>query len=189
MGTVSLFTFLFKYASVSAAIAVGLYAGLIGLLTIPYFQGHVVYLHKIQTTWFKDLNVPETFGFLRNQVTPFFIDSPSGGKLYAWHVLPTELYRYNEAALLSEPSGFASNFIKKHAFKLLHDDPNALLVIHMHGAAGTVGSGYRVPNYRALSAGKPDKIHVLAFDYGGFGRSRGQPTERSICQDAAAVVE
>jgi hypothetical protein len=25
-------------------------------------------------TWSKDLNVPETFGFLKNQVTPFSID-------------------------------------------------------------------------------------------------------------------
>ncbi|KAL9089809.1 MAG: hypothetical protein Q9165_005603 [Trypethelium subeluteriae] len=140
-------------------------------------------------TWFKDLNVPEVFGFLRNQVTPFSINSPSGEKLYAWHILPVELYRHNEAALLSESSGFTPDFTTKHAFKLLRNDPDALLVIHMHGAAGTVGSGYRVPNYRALSAGSPDKIHVLTFDYRGFGRSRGQPTERSVCLDAVAVVE
>ncbi|KAF2232012.1 alpha/beta-hydrolase [Viridothelium virens] len=180
--------YLLKYGSISAAIVVGLYAVLIGLLTTSNFQAHVVYLHKIQMTWFKDLNVPEGFGFLRNQVTPFSINSPSGEKLYAWHILPVELYRHNEAVLLSESSGFASDFTKKHAFKLLRDDADALLVIHMHGAAGTVGSGYRVPNYRALSAGKPDKIHVLTFDYGGFGRSRGQPTERSVCLDAVTVV-
>lgn len=36
----------------------------------------------------------------------------------------------------------------------------------MHGAGGTVGSGYRVLNYRALSAGHPLKVHVLTFDYG-----------------------
>ena len=111
---------------------------------------------------------------MRNQVTPFSINSPSGEKLYAWHILPIELYRYNEAALHSECSGFTPDFTQKHAFKLLHDDPDALLVIHMHGAAGT---------------GKPDKIHVLTFDYGGFGRSRGQPTERSVCLEAVAVVE
>jgi len=59
----------------------------------------------------------------------------------------------------------------------------------MHGAAGTVVSGYRVPNYRALSAGHPRKIHVLTFDYRGFGRSGGFPSERGLILDALAVVD
>lgn len=97
---------LFKYDSVSAALLVGLYAALLGLLATSFFQAHVVYLHKIQMTWFKDLDVPETFGFLRNQATPFSIKSSTGGTLYAWHVLPVELYRLQETALIAEPSGF-----------------------------------------------------------------------------------
>jgi abhydrolase domain-containing protein 12 len=72
---------------------------------------------------------------------------------------------------------------------LLRDDPEAVLVIHFHGAGGTVGSGYRCPNYRALSAGRPDKIHVLTFDYRGFGRSPGTPTESGLIVDALSVVE
>ena len=180
---------LFKYASISAAVLVGLYAGLLGLLTTSSFQAHVVYLYKIQMTWFKDLDVPESFGFLRSQTTPFSIKSSTGGTLYAWHILPIELYRQHEPALLAEPSGFASDITSRFAFKLLRDDPDARLIIHMHGAGGTVGSGYRVPNYRALSAGQPNKIHVLTFDYRGFGRSRGTPSERGLCIDAIAVVD
>lgn len=68
-----------RYASISVAVLVGLYAGLLGLLTTSVFQAHVVYLHKIHMTWFKDLDVPESFGFLRGQTTPFSIQSPSGG--------------------------------------------------------------------------------------------------------------
>lgn len=180
---------LFKYASISAAVLVGLYAGLLGLLTTSSFQAHVVYLHKIQMTWFKDVDVPETFGFLLNQATPFSINSSTGGTLYAWHIIPVELYREHEPDLIAEPSGFVSDIKSRLAFKLLRDDPDARLIIHMHGAAGTVGSGYRVPNYRVLSAGQPNKIHVLTFDYGGFGRSRGTPTERGVCLDAIAVVD
>lgn len=116
-------------------------------------------------TWFKDLDFPEAFGFLRGQTTPFAIDSPTGGLLYAWHVLPIELYRSHESALITEPSGFVNDITSRFTFKLLRNDPDARLVIHMHGAGGTVGSGYRVPNYRALSAGQPNKIHVLTFDY------------------------
>lgn len=180
---------LFKYVSISAAVLVGLYAGLLGLLTTSFFQAHVVYLHKIQMTWFKDLDVPESFGFMRSQTTPFSIQSPTGGALYAWHILPIELYRQHETALLAEPAGFAVDVTARLAFKLLRDDPDARLIIHMHGAGGTVGSGYRVPNYRALSAGQPKSIHVLTFDYRGFGRSPGTPSERGLCLDAIAVVD
>jgi len=135
----------FKYGGISAAIVVGLYAGLLGLLSTPAFQAHVVYLHKIQMTWFKDLDVPESFGFMRNQVTPFFLESSDGKKLYAWHILPIELYRKHEVTLLEEPVGFVPDITSRHAFKLLRDDPDARLILHFHGAAGTVGSGYRVP--------------------------------------------
>ena len=178
-----------KYVSFSAALLVGLYAGLLGLLTNQSFQAHVVYLHKIQMTWFKDLDVPESFGFLRNQVTPFAVKSPDGEQLYAWHILPIELYRQHESALTAERSGFVSDITSRYAFELLRDDPDAKMIIHMHGAAGTVGSGYRVPNYRALSAGQPNKIHVLTFDYRGFGRSLGTPTEQGLISDALAIVD
>ena len=140
-------------------------------------------------TWFKDLNVPETFGFLRNQVTPFSIKTSDGERLYAWHILPVELYRKHEVPLVAEPTGFVSNITSRLAFQLLCDDPDARLIIHMHGAAGTVGSGYRVLNYRALSAGQPGKIHVLTFDYRGFGRSTGTPSESGIILDALSVVD
>lgn len=178
-----------KYASISAAVLVGLYAGLLGLLTTSTFQAHVVYLHKTQMTWFKDLDVPESFGFLRGQATPFSIKSSMGGTLYAWHILPLELYRQHETTLIAEPPGFAVDMTSRFAFKPLREDPDARLIIHMHGAGGTVGSGYRVPNYRALSAGEPRKTHVLTFDYRGFGRSRGTPSEHGLCLDAIAVVE
>ena len=126
-----------KYASIFAAVSVGLYASLLGLLTSPVFQAHVVYLHKIQMTWFKDLDVPETFGFLRNQVTPFSLKTTDGERLYAWHILPVELYRKHELALVAEPIGFVSDITTRLAFQLLHDDPEARLILHMHGAAGT----------------------------------------------------
>ncbi|KAF4628474.1 hypothetical protein G7Y89_g9677 [Cudoniella acicularis] len=179
----------FKYASVSVAVLVGLYAILLGLLTTASFQSNVVYLHRIQMTWFKDLDVPEIFGFLHNQVTPFSIKSSDGGLLYAWHILPVELYRKYEDDLIAEPSGFVSDFESRVAFNLLRDDPNARLILHFHGAAGTVGSGYRTPNYRALSAGSPGKIHVLTFDYRGYGRSKGTPSERGLIIDALSVVD
>jgi abhydrolase domain-containing protein 12 len=179
----------FKYAFIPIAALVGLYAILLGLLTTSVFQSHVVYLHAIQMTWFKDLNVPETFGFLKNQVTPFSIQTPDGEQLYAWHILPIELYRKHELSLIAEPVGFVSDVQARLAFQLLRDSSDARLIIHIHGAGGTVGSGYRVPNYRALSAGQPGKIHVLTFDYRGFGRSTGEPSESGLMLDALSIVD
>lgn len=177
-----------KYIGAAAGAVCGLYLGLLVLLTTTTFQTHVVYLHAIQMTWFKNLDIPEAFGLLHNQVTPFNIEA-DGIALYAWHVLPVELYRKHEEQLLAEPPGFVSDITTRLAFKLLQDDPTSRLVIHFHGAAGTVGSGYRCSNYRALSAGQPDKIHVLTFDYRGFGRSTGIPSERGIIVDALAVAD
>ncbi|KAG6993817.1 hypothetical protein G7Y79_00050g085540 [Physcia stellaris] len=178
-----------KYSSLTAASIIGFYAFLLGLLTTQSFQAHVVYLHKLQMTWSKDLNIPESFGFLRNQVTPFSIPTRDGNTLYAWHILPIELYRQHESTLIDEPSGFVGDVTSRFAFNLSRHDPDARLVIHMHGAAGTVASGYRVPNYLALSAGQPSKIHVLTFDYRGFGHSPGTPSESGLVLDAIAVVD
>lgn len=180
---------LFKYASISVALTAGLYATLLVLLTTAAFQSHAIYLHAVQMTWFKNLNVPETFGFLKNQVTPFSIKTSDGERLYVWHILPTELYRKHELPLVAEATGFVLDITSRLAFKILRDDPNAQLVLHMHGAGGTVGSGHRVSNYRALSAGEPRKIHVLTFDYRGFGSSTGIPSESGLILDALAVVD
>jgi abhydrolase domain-containing protein 12 len=113
-------------------------------------------------TWFKDLDVPEIFGFLKNQVTPFSIKT-------AENELLIELYRKHELTLTAEQTGSVQGITSRLAFRLLRDDPEARLVIHMHRAGDTVASGYRVPNYRAHLAGHPGKIHVLTFDYHGFG--------------------
>ena len=178
-----------KYAGITVSSALGLYAVFLGLLATPSFQAHAVYLHKIQMTWFKDLNVPESFGFLRNQVTPFNVENVQGDYLYAWHILPLELYHQHEAEIIQQNGGFCPDFQSTKSFRLLRDDPEAILIIHMHGAAGTVGSGYRVPNYRALSASEPSKIHVLTFDYRGFGKSVGTPSESGLINDASAIVD
>ena len=59
----------------------------------------------------------------------------------------------------------------------------------VHGNAGHVAQGWRTDTYRALAAGAPDRIHVLAFDYRGFGHSSGTPTEQGLITDGIAVVQ
>jgi abhydrolase domain-containing protein 12 len=179
---------LLKLIVVSAVVGAGLYAGLLAALTTQFVQTHAVYLHAFQMTGDKDLNVPEMFGFLRGQTTPFNIYSSDGTPLHAWHILPFGLHRKHLSALTEQPVGLSADVTDTLGFHLLRDDPGALLAIHFHGAGGNMGSGYRIPNYRALAAGSPERVHVLTFDYRGFGKTPGNPTEDGLIQDAVAVV-
>ena len=85
------------------AIPATLYFGILGLVaTIPVLQTHAFYLHRVILTWFKDLNIPEIFGFLHIQVTPFSIETSDRKTLHAWHILPLGVYRRNQQKLLEQ---------------------------------------------------------------------------------------
>ena len=60
--------------------------------------------------------------------------------------------------------------------------------MQVHGNAGHVAQGWRTDTYRNLASGSPDRIHVLAFDYRGFGYSTGSPTEQGLITDGITVV-
>ncbi|KAI1619524.1 Alpha/Beta hydrolase protein [Exophiala viscosa] len=179
---------LLKPLAITITASVGLYLTFLGLLTIQSLQDHVIYLHRVTLTWFQDVNVPEQWGFLRNQVTPFHLLTPDGETLHAWHVLPLEAYRRNENALRKEPAGLCHDITERLAFKLLKDDPSSQLVIYLHGAAGTLGSGWRPQSYRAISAAAGN-VHIIAIDYRGFGSSTGWPSEAGLLTDALTLAE
>jgi abhydrolase domain-containing protein 12 len=122
-------------------------------------------------------------------VTPFRLSTPDGETIHAWHILPLGLYRRHEQDLAAETAGFVDDVTTSLSFKLLRDDPEALLVLYLHGAAGTLGSGFRPPSYRAMYAGAPDKIHTVAIDYRGFGASTGTPSEEGLLTDALTLAE
>ena len=166
---------------------IGFYAAFVSLLTIQTLQDHVIFLHRVILTWGQDVNTPEQWGFLRNQVTPFHIETPDGETLHAWHVLPLETYRKNMAQLREEPEGLCSDIQKRLSFQLLKEDPTAQVVIYLHGAGGTLGSGFRPQSYRALSATSTN-VHVLVIDYRGYGTSTGWPSEAGLLTDALALV-
>lgn len=157
----------------------------------PHFQTHAIYLHKVKLTWSKDLNVPEQFGFAHNQVTPFYIPTPDGETLHAWHILPLVLYQEHQSALLSDrPHSGPVKAIEETAnFQLLAGNPDALLVLYFHGTSGTLTSGFRPASYRALYATDPQNIHILTFDNRGYGDSTGHPSEPGLITDTLAVVD
>ncbi|KAJ4417722.1 hypothetical protein N0V82_005996 [Gnomoniopsis sp. IMI 355080] len=179
---------------ITLGVPAAVYLGLLGaMITVPALQAHAIYLHRVTLTWSKDLNVPEQFGFLHNQVIPFRIPTEDHVSLHAWHILPLGVYRRNYEELLDqepvevveEDTGFTSTL----NFRLLRDDPEARLILYMHGTSGTMASGYRPESYRALYSGAPDKIHILTFDYRGFGLSTGNPSEPGLLVDAVAAYD
>ena len=169
-------------------VALSIYPLFISLLTIPAFQKQAVYLNAFKMTWGQDLTVPEEFGFMRRQVTPFWLTTSDGEKLLAWHILPLQLYLKNEAELQHESPGIAEDITKTLGFRLLKQNPNTKLVVYFHGAAGTLGSGYRPSSYHAISAASSEDLHIIAVDYRGFGMSSGKPSESGLLTDATCVV-
>ncbi|OMP82599.1 Monoacylglycerol lipase ABHD12 [Diplodia seriata] len=181
---------LVKIAALLLAASPAIYLAILSLLiALPVVQNHVFYLHRLSLASLPHLNVPEAFGFLRGQVTPFSIDTADGEMLHAWHVLPLGIYQHHQQELLVEPSGYAADMHSKLGFQLLRDDLEARLVIFLHGTAGCIASGRRPDSYRALSSTSPDKIHVLTADYRGYGLSTGTPSEEGLLLDAIAIVD
>lgn len=174
---------------VTVGIPAMIYFCLLGaMIMVPSLQAHAIYLHRVTLTWFNDLNVPEQFGFAHRQVTTFNVTTEDGIMLHAWHILPLNVYRRNYDKLaLERPKSGKENITETRNFRLLRDDPEARLVIYMHGTSGTMASGWRPDSYRALYSAAPDKIHVLTFDYRGYGLSTGTPTELGLLTDAITV--
>ncbi|KAI9865366.1 MAG: hypothetical protein M1813_002255 [Trichoglossum hirsutum] len=156
------------------------------VLTNVWVQRHALYLHRIHSGYFQDLNKPEQFGFAKNQISALNISTPDGERLYAWHILPVAVYARNEQSLIKQ--GLAEDYATTESFKLLANDPESRLVVYFHGNAGHVGQGWRTDAYRTISSGAADKIHVISVDYRGFGYSTGSPTEEGVIIDAVATI-
>jgi len=125
-----------------------IYLGILSLFTaVPGLQTHPIYLHRVRLTWFKDLNIPETADM---------------ETLHARHILPLTLYRRQEKELLAKRSVLADDFSSRLAFKLLRDEPDARLDIHLHGTVGCSAAAYRPHSYRALCSAAPDRDSGLS---------------------------
>ncbi|EOD48200.1 putative abhydrolase domain-containing protein (secreted protein) protein [Neofusicoccum parvum UCRNP2] len=132
------------------------------------------------------ISVPADTG-QENQVTAFNVTTLDHEVLYAWHVLPLNVYEKHEPDLALAASGSPDgDFTQTQAFQLLAKDPKARLVINFHGNAGHIAQGWRTDTYRALTS--LPHTHLLTLDYRGFGRSTGAPTEAGLIADGVALA-
>jgi abhydrolase domain-containing protein 12 len=123
-----------------------------------------------------------------NQVTPFRITTTDNVQLFTWLVAPLGVYaKYSEEFINEQPS--VDDIEERLAFKLLKEDPEARLLIYFHGNSATIAQQRRTEEYRSYSSGASSKIFVLAFDYRGFGKSSGAPSETGLLTDAEAIVD
>ncbi|OCT46070.1 hypothetical protein CLCR_00472 [Cladophialophora carrionii] len=170
-----------------------IYALAMGSLTVPVVQRNVTYVHNINPTYWQDLNNTEQFGFIHHQIQPFTITTSDNVSLFAWHILPTHLYCKHERALKAQPDFGLKPFqvaSQSVGLQLLLNDPHATAVVAFHGNAAHLASNYRPTAYQQmLGVSTPEKpVHVIAFDYRGFGLSTGSPTETGVIQDAVALL-
>jgi pimeloyl-ACP methyl ester carboxylesterase len=166
----------------------------------------MLYLHWVTMFPGKWLEEPERAGFLstscafkswrsgqyscaaENQVTPFRIATKDGHRLFTWLVTPLGVYARHLDEYVREQRG-VEDIRETLAFRLLRDDPEARLLLYFHGNAATLGQQRRTEEYRSYASGACEKIFVLAFDYRGFGKSTGEPSEAGLRADAEAVVD
>jgi abhydrolase domain-containing protein 12 len=123
-----------------------------------------------------------------NQVMPFRIATKDGHRLFTWLVAPLGVYARHLNDFIHERSDI-EDVTDKLAFRLLRDDPESRLLIYFHGNAATLGQQRRTEEYRSYASGACEKVFVLTFDYRGFGKSSGVPSEAGLRNDAEAIVD
>ncbi|MCH7988206.1 MAG: alpha/beta fold hydrolase [Planctomycetes bacterium] len=69
-----------------------------------------------------------------------------------------------------------------HGWFVPHENPRAI-VLFAHGNAGNLS--HRAETLRILT--ERHQLSVMIFDYRGFGRSEGSPSEKGLLQDARAA--
>ncbi|KAF3941152.1 hypothetical protein ABW19_dt0202400 [Dactylella cylindrospora] len=159
------------------------------LLVSPAVQKNLLYLHRVRLPIWPDIARPEQLGFAANEVTPFNIATPDNETLFSWHILPHGVYAKNRDELLQRDVGLVDDITETLGFKLLKEDPEARLLIFFHGNAGNVAQGYRTEAFRTWAGVDSNRLHILTFDYRGFGRSTGDPSEAGLILDAVTVLK
>lgn len=87
-------------------------------------------MHRLKLTWLRDLTKPELFGFAKNQVTPFFLNTTDGESIFAWHVVPLGAYMEHRDDLVAQDTGIVADPTTSKGLQLLMADPEARLIIH-----------------------------------------------------------
>ncbi|KZS90437.1 alpha/beta-hydrolase [Sistotremastrum niveocremeum HHB9708] len=160
--------FVFRAQKPLAIFGAGYVACLI-LLTVPWIQRHVLYLHAVRWPLFADFETPEKYGMAPGKTIPLRIPTRSADvELGAWLTLSDPFYRSS-----STSSSNLTAALERHP-----------TVLFFHGNAGTRAVSFRVNTYRYYSISW--ESNVLAIDYRGFADSTGSPSQQGLIEDGRA---
>ncbi|KAJ7695708.1 Alpha/Beta hydrolase protein [Mycena rosella] len=150
-----------------------LYGAAIVLLTIPYVQTHLLFVHAVRIPWSSNYDMPERYGLAPNKTINLRVNTADNESLGAWFVLSDPFY-HSLPAIPSQPADHIPTALKTHP-----------TILFFHGNAGTRAFHARIQHYTAFSSRL--SANVLAVDYRGFGDSTGTPTEAGLARDARAA--
>ena len=131
-----------------------------------WLRQHVVFLTFVNIPPFLNLSDPVGFGLHCPQ--HFYVESEPDLKLGTWYI----------------PSNSEPCEPNNEPFR--GDDP---VILYLHGNSGSRGGNHRVGLYKLLTT--QAKVHVVAFDYRGYGDSvsvKG-PTVDGLVHDALAMYK
>ncbi|KFD66579.1 hypothetical protein M514_01575 [Trichuris suis] len=121
---------------------------------------------------FANYSDPRTHG-VKYESRNFYLNVEPGIVLGCWQILPKALYRRDQSSSRSE-----------REFDELLAQQGYPIVMYMHGNTWTRSAAHRVLLYNMLSE---LNLHVIAFDYRGFGDSTGMASEEGINRDVQAM--
>ncbi|KAF8513767.1 Alpha/Beta hydrolase protein [Gautieria morchelliformis] len=158
----------------------GIYACFIVFLTIPQFQRHLIFLHKLKWPLFPDFAQPEKYGLAPQKTTNVNITTIDNVRLGAWFILSDAYYASSHLSpVTSKSSSTSSN--ASISFAVQHYPT----ILYFHGNGGTRAIPFRVASYASYTTRLG--ANVLALDYRGYADSEGTPTEKGLLKDARAA--
>ena len=131
----------------------GLWTACILLCTSTGVHRQAFHAHKIPIWWGQQLDKPETFGFLENQIIPFLISTKDEHRLYAWPVTPLQIYARYESTILHDSAQVYGDVRARVAFTAADRSSKKSSDNLLPRNAGTVGQTRRTDACRMISSG------------------------------------
>ncbi|KAG8234457.1 hypothetical protein J437_LFUL011856 [Ladona fulva] len=134
-------------------------------------QRNMLFLPFVRWPRNVDFNHPEKLGLMGTR--NFYVKSPKGVKLGAWHILPKSLLNDSENA---------EDVEKYFEESLTHGEP---VILYMHGNSGSRAGLHRIELYHVL---QNLNYHIISFDYRSYADSSPiPPSEEGVVEDGVFI--
>uniref|UniRef100_A0A6A7G6N1 Monoacylglycerol lipase ABHD12-like isoform X1 n=2 Tax=Hirondellea gigas TaxID=1518452 RepID=A0A6A7G6N1_9CRUS len=140
----------------------------------PSVQDYLIF--KASTDFAPELASPGLLGL--HNTRSFYITTPEGIKLGAWHILPTAA---------APPSGPETIVSRGNRFERELGKEGSVVVVYYHGNKPSRAMDHRVQLYKLLAN---IGCHVFAFDYRSYADSSvAELTEEGLVMDGVAAYD